>query len=244
MKTNTAFNKIVIDTDKDKKSKFGLAHDVNTTASIGDTQPICCRLLVPKSKTTLSSRHIIRLAPMVSPTYGRLKAKYWNHFVGMSELLPRSFPALLSKSRIATGNANTFPSVPLDVPYMSIADISSMILVGASFTVYFHKAFSSEGPDASYTRWKTYQAAATDTEVTDFKTYIQTKLGFGAGYGGFTGYNGALLDLSVFGTQFGGLEQVPITISPLMRFPYRQVKCLRWKALLWTFAHLIQLESA
>ena len=98
MKTNSQFNRITIDTARSGREKFDLKHDVNTTASIGDTQPLCCRLLIPKSKTTLQMRHLIRMDPMVAPTYGTLKAKTWSMFVGMSDLIPKSFPALLTKS--------------------------------------------------------------------------------------------------------------------------------------------------
>ena len=202
MKTNGAFNKITIDTAKLPQSKFGLAHDVNTTASIGDTQPLACRLLIPKSKTTLSMRHLIRLAPMVVPTFGRLKAKCWSHFVGMSDLLPRSFPALLAKAPISQANANTATYLPSALPNMTLCDVSAMCLVGASCTVYFHSPSSTEGPDDSTTYWRSYDTNASVTAKNDFINYVATYCKYGQ-IQAMDNYTGGQFDLRLFGAQFG-----------------------------------------
>lgn len=214
MQTSTAFNHITIDSANRQKSKFGLAHDVNTTASIGDTQPLACRLLVPKSKTTLSMRHLIRLAPMVVPTYGRLKAKCWSHFVGFSDLLPRSAPSLLTKAPIAVATATGLPQVSAELPHMPLCDVASMCLVGASFTVYFHDPIMSESPDSQYTHWRSYDYDSTVQSVVDFKDWVNSQglLSYGSS-AGFPGYNGGLIDLGLLGSQFGSGSLVPLNSS-------------------------------
>lgn len=206
MKTNQAFNKITIDSANRDKNLFGLAHDVNTTASIGDVQPLLCRLLVAKSNTSLSCRHLIRLDPMVAPTYGRLKAKCWNHFVGLSDLLPRSSKALLAKAPIAKGSVSSVPGVPSDVPNMPLSDLSLACLVGCSVTVYFHEPISTELPDASFTHWKAFQYDSTDPRVVAFIAGAYGRISYG-GSDGFPGYTGGRFDPSFLIGSFS--SQIP-----------------------------------
>lgn len=211
MKTNQAFNHITIDSANRQKTRLPLAHDVNTTASIGDVQPLLCRQLLPKSKAVLKYRHLLRLDPMVAPTYAELKAKTWNHFVGLSDLLPRTMPALLAKAPIAKGDLNSVPTVPSNMPHMVACDLAAAILVGASFTVYFHAPTGTELPDAPYTEWRSYLWNDTAQAVVDFQAWIQSHLNFGND-AGFVGYSGEKLDLVALGPQWTG-GNIPINCS-------------------------------
>ena len=209
MKTNNSFNKITIDSAGFSRSKFGLGHDVNTTASIGDTQPLCCRLMVPNSKTTMSMRHLVRMAPMVVPTFGRLKAKTWSSFVGMSDLLPKSFPALLAKAPTAIADLTSNPAVPSALPHMYLSDLSAMVLCGAQWTVYVHDPASTESADDSYTYWKTYDVdnASEASNIIPLQTALSSFVSYGA-LTGFVGYNGPVLDLSMI-VGFGSGTKIP-----------------------------------
>ena len=209
MKTNSQFNRITIDTARAGREKFDLKHDVNTTASIGDTQPLACRLLIPKSKTTLQMRHLIRMDPMVAPTYGTLKAKTWSMFVGMSDLLPRSFSALLTKATIAKADITSLPYVPGTLPYMTLGELSAMVLVGAQCTVYAHDKISSEQSSANYTRWRSYLSNDTSTAATDLRTAVDQFKSFGTS-NGFPGYSGAHIQLKLFSSNFT-TDTIPIS---------------------------------
>lgn len=196
MKTGTSFNKITIDTASAKRSKFGLAHDVYTTAGFGDTQPLGCRLLVPNSKTTLSMRHLIRLDPMVVPTYGRMKAKAWNMFVGMSDLIPRAFPAFLSKAPIAKASISTYPQVVTDLPYMTLADVSAMVLMGARISIYANIEASPNvyTPDAQLTKWTTIKD--TSTLASALRNYYASNVTYTTNLPRVPGYTGGWISLS------------------------------------------------
>lgn len=202
MKTGTKFNKITIDTAKGKANKFGLAHDVYTTAMFGDTQPLGCRLLVPNSKTTLSMRQLVRMDPLVVPTYGRIKAKSWNMFVGMSDLLPKSFPAFLAKAQIAPATINGVPSVPSTLPYMPLCDVSSMILYGARITAYVCQPQSpnvTADDNANLTRWNTmaYDAAV----AVAWRNAHSSDFFYGGNPGRVPGYSGGWIKPSALGSQ-------------------------------------------
>lgn len=116
-----------------KRSRFNWSHDVNTTFNWGEIQPTQCKLLIPGSKTTMSSQNLIRLAPMVAPTFGRVKYKTFNQFVGMSEIAP-NFAAMMAQEPV-TRNGSTF--VPKEVPSVLLGQLSMYVLFGAKATLYW-----------------------------------------------------------------------------------------------------------
>ena len=69
MKTNRQ-KKIRLPKSGFNRSRFNWSHDVNTTFGWGEIQPTQCKLIVPNSKTMLSTQELVRLAPMVDPTFG------------------------------------------------------------------------------------------------------------------------------------------------------------------------------
>lgn len=137
-----------------KRSRFNWTHDVNTTFSWGEIQPTQCKLLIPGSKTTMSSQNLIRMAPMVAPTFGRIKYKTFNQFVGMSEIHP-NFAAMMAQQAI-TRNGNTF--VPKVVPSISLGQLSYYTLFGAKATLYWinpTKTTAQQNADLAAGRWTT-----------------------------------------------------------------------------------------
>ena len=140
MKSNKQ-NKIKISKSGYKRSRFNWNHDVNTTFSWGEIQPTQCKMLIPGSKTTMSSQALIRLAPMVAPTFGRVKYKTYNQFVSIAEVMP-NFDAMMAQEPIATGGGT---QVPQSLPYVKNAILSSWVLQGARASVYFAIAGSYNG---------------------------------------------------------------------------------------------------
>lgn len=132
MKTNKQ-SKIRIPKSGYKRSRFNWSHDVNTTFSWGEIQPTQCKMLIPGSKTTMQAQNLIRLAPMVAPTFGRVKYKTFNQFVGMSEIFP-NFDAMMAQEPI-TRRGGT--KVPQEVPWISLGLLSQYVLHGARATIYY-----------------------------------------------------------------------------------------------------------
>ena len=139
MQNNTAFSKITIDSGNAKKEKFSLSHSLNTTASFGEVQPAQVRILVPNSKTIAGVDSLVRLAPMVAPTFGDMKLKVWHHFVGMSDLL-RSFTKFLTQEPYgAVGQVRKQTTLPK----MRLKDLSTLALIGARISCYILDSDSS-----------------------------------------------------------------------------------------------------
>lgn len=131
---NSTIGKISTKKSGFPKSKFNYSHDVNTTCSWSDVQPLMCRTMIPDSKAVVGVESLIRLAPMVAPTFGDARFKTWHEFVAMSDLT-RNFDALMAQTRVNRGSSSF---VPNRVPYTSLFDLSCLALIGASCTLYYN----------------------------------------------------------------------------------------------------------
>lgn len=129
---NNKLGAVAIKTASRKRARFNLAHDVNTTFSFGDIQPAMCRMVTANSKTSVSMESLVRLAPLLSPTFGRIKYKQFHHFVGMSDLT-QNYSALMAQQEV-TRSQGTF--TPASVPYCKLSYLSRLVLSGAKCTIY------------------------------------------------------------------------------------------------------------
>lgn len=189
MKTNT-LGKVSMQTANRPRARFDLSHNVNTTFGFGETQPLTCRLLVPGTKTIVSNESLIRLAPMVSPTFGLMKLKTWHYFVGMSDLT-RNFSALLGQTKVTRGDRVFYPE---KVPHCRLDMLSAMILNGAHCSIWRNSTSEADsGTDVSnFTTWDTH------THSSEYNQAI-TNLGNVIGqeqFSVFDSYNGFWLDLA------------------------------------------------
>lgn len=131
---NNKIGKVELSTALDgrRKSHFNLSHDVSTTCGFGEVQPILYRHLRPNESFNVDFSSLIRLAPMVAPTWSRLYFKHWTQFVPMSDIFP-NYASLLSQQAISRG---TNAVVTQKLPSISIAALSSLILNGSFVTIY------------------------------------------------------------------------------------------------------------
>ena len=105
------------------RSRFNWSHDVNTTFGWGEVQPTQCKLIVPNSKTMLSTQELVRLAPMVEPTFGRIKFKTFNQFVPIADLFS-NYDAMMAQEPVSTSFGSKVPQA-----------LPSIILVRLSFDI-------------------------------------------------------------------------------------------------------------
>lgn len=129
---NNKVNDIQIQKSGFKRSPFNFSHDVNTTLGFGECQPFMCKLLTPNSKTTVSAESLIRPAPMVAPTFGRIRMRDLHNFVSFSDLSPL-LAHLLAQTSVSAGT-QTF--VPTQVPHCKLSMLSCACLVGSSVSIW------------------------------------------------------------------------------------------------------------
>lgn len=134
-----------------KRSLIPLSHDVNTTCGFGEVQPLMCRAMFSDSKAVVDMESLVRLAPMLAPTFGDIKFKVYHEFVAMSDLTS-NFNALLSSTRVNRGSQSF---VPQFLPHIPLSLLSVACLIGAHCTIY--RCNSSGSPV-----WHTYQPTQID----------------------------------------------------------------------------------
>lgn len=92
-----SLSKVQIEGTKLPVSRFDYSHDTLTTFAWGEVQPVHCRLLpVAGMKTKISTDYQIRLAPMPSPTFGRMFFRQYHQFVPITDIF-KQFPHFLAQ---------------------------------------------------------------------------------------------------------------------------------------------------
>lgn len=144
MKTSNISN-IAASIPNTKKAKFNLSHDNNTTYDWGSVQPLMSKLMLPDSSININMEQLTRLAPMVVPTFGRVKMKNIAHFIPCQEIYP-NWDAMMSQTKVtrSTMDSNGMPAaqiyVPKSVPYIPNNLLAAFCLVGAKVNLYFSRS--------------------------------------------------------------------------------------------------------
>lgn len=141
----TQINKIAISTNVQSKNKFNFAHDNNTTYEWGDVQTLRNLLMQPGSTMNVDMETLTRLAPMVVPTFGRVKMKNNAHFIKCAELWP-NFDYFLSKTAVTRpeGTGQTITFIPKKLPNINVDILSTWILTGARVSLWGRAAGDTE----------------------------------------------------------------------------------------------------
>lgn len=132
MKTNVQ-SQIKIPKSGFKRSKLPWSHDVNTTFGWGEIQPTECKLIIPGSKTVERRKGLVRFAPMVAPTFGRVRYKSFSQFVPIEDVYP-NFGSMMTQEPKSTAVMTKVAKGLLSAP---LAHISSWAFMGARATLYF-----------------------------------------------------------------------------------------------------------
>ena len=173
MKANKQ-SKIKVPKSGFKRSRFNWSHDVNTTFSWGEIQPTMCKLLIPNSNTTVQAQSLVRLAPMVAPTFGRVKLTTFSQFVPCADIFP-NFEQMLAQEPI-TRNGKTI--VPKEIPSIPLGQLSSYVLFGARTTLYFADSAADAKKGKYKTRYKKISSNGNswvvDQTMTDILSEVQT----------------------------------------------------------------------
>ena len=90
-----SFNNIILGTSR-KSYSHNLSFDNNTTMEFGVLQPLLSQYMLPNSTIKVSSKQLVRLAPMPTPSFARMYLANFASFVKMSDVVPYH-ESLLSK---------------------------------------------------------------------------------------------------------------------------------------------------
>ncbi|QRV61963.1 hypothetical protein [Microvirus sp.] len=123
-----------------KRYTRSLSHDNNTTMPFGFVQPLLSQRLEASSDIVVSTRQLVRLAPLPVPTFGRMKMVNKAVFVPIAEMCP-FYEALLSKQSFA-GSLQSY--IPTTLPYTSNASLQYYLLANSNYSIYQIKKLSDD----------------------------------------------------------------------------------------------------
>lgn len=148
--------RIAAEIPQGKKGKFNLSHDNNTTYDWGSVQPLLCKMMLPDSTLNIELEQLKRLAPMVVPTFGRIKTKNIAHFIPMDQIWP-NWQAMLTKTKVTrpsqdeNGQATSNTYIPKYVPYINNNILAAYTLIGARINIYFSNGAVGQTGENSWT---------------------------------------------------------------------------------------------
>lgn len=120
--------KISLSRNVTKKTKRNLNHEVSTTADFGFCQPIVCREMVPQDTFSLRLGQIVRLQPLVAPTFGSIKVKNYTAFVPFADIY-HPYESLLAGQTYA-GSASSY--IPVSVPKIRLSSLAHILTLFSS----------------------------------------------------------------------------------------------------------------
>lgn len=109
-----------------------LSFDSNTTFGFGNVQPLFCKFVVPHSKLHINFGQLTRLAPLVVPSFARLKQLNDFVYVPMNKVFP-AFDAFLSRNMIY-GTKNNY--IPDSVPSITNHRLFNLLVSKYSYTIF------------------------------------------------------------------------------------------------------------
>lgn len=115
-----------------KRYNHRLNRDVNTTFPFGIVQPLFKQIMSPSDSLKVSSKQLVRLAPLVVPSFARLGLYTTTRFVPLVDVVPYS-DALYAKMPYSNG-VSSF--VPKTLPFTSSALLTLYLLSLSNYTVY------------------------------------------------------------------------------------------------------------
>lgn len=139
-----AFNigKISLGSSARKRYNHNLSFDNNTTFDFGSVQPLMCQYMMPNSDINVSYKQLVRLAPLVAPSFARVHLQNEVSFVPLADVVPYS-DALLAQMAYTVGSKTYKPYM---LPYTTNAMLVYLLLLSSEFT-YWTKKSTSDHPD-------------------------------------------------------------------------------------------------
>lgn len=116
-----------------KKAFHNLGHDVNTSSNFGFCQPILMRELIAQDSVSLRIAEIVRLNPLVSPTFGDVKIHTYTSFVAIEDIF-HPFPNLMLGKPYK--GSSGFSYIPEEVPHIMTSALWHLLMLNSTIWAY------------------------------------------------------------------------------------------------------------
>ena len=107
-----------------KRYSRDMSFDNNTTFGFGDVQPVMCQMMLPDSDININAKQLVRLSPLIAPSFARVKLFTTARFVPMTEVY-EPFESFLSNIAFTSPSGSTFipsrlPNLPQNLLFLSL----------------------------------------------------------------------------------------------------------------------------
>lgn len=170
-----SFKSVLLGTSANKNYTHNMSFDNNTTMDFGFLQPLLSQYMLPKSTISVSSKQLVRLAPMPTPSFARMYLQNYARFVKMTDVVPY-YESLLSGISFTTPSGVSVK--PVQMPVTTNSFLLWNVLCLSSCTVYY-KIADPSGQD----KWHLnddFDFLKPDV-VQRFNGYLKSRLGFDTG---------------------------------------------------------------
>lgn len=145
-----SIGKISLGSPAHKRYNHNLSFDNNTTFDFGSVQPLMCQYMMPNSDIKVSYKQLVRLAPLVAPSFARVHLQNEVSFVSVAEVVPY-FEAMLARMPYSVGSKTYKPE---RLPVTTNAFLAYWLLVGCSCPFSYWQPAKTPNTDDLYNSMK------------------------------------------------------------------------------------------
>lgn len=134
-----------------KKYSHNLSRDCNTTFTSGVVQPIFSQYMLPDSDISVRGEQLVRLCPLVCPSFARISLQTFTRFVPEHDVVPFA-DAFYSQTAYKGG------VIPSKLPFVDNPTLLWFLVTNSNIAVYKQDDGQTSQPQKSYTL-QTYEQA-------------------------------------------------------------------------------------
>ena len=127
-----------------KKYSHNLSRDCNTTFTSGVVQPIFSQYMLPDSDISVRGEQLVRLCPLVCPSFARLSLQTFTRFIPEHDIIPYS-DAFYSQTAYKGG------IVPSKLPFVDNPTLLWYLVINSNIAVYKQDTGQASDVQKSYT---------------------------------------------------------------------------------------------
>lgn len=129
--------KVTIGKSGYKLADISLNHDCSTSSDWGFCQPVMVKKMIANSTLHLNAlRSIVRVSPLVKPTFGSAAWKTYHYFVKIAELYPPYEYFLSGKPYFVASQSSNY--IPTQMPWVYVSDLTRMLLgLSCNFCIFY-----------------------------------------------------------------------------------------------------------
>lgn len=165
-----SFKSVLLGTSAHKNYTHNMSFDNNTTMDFGFLQPLLSQYMLPNSTIRVSSKQLVRLAPMPTPSFARMYLQNYARFVKITDVVPY-YESLLSGISFTTPSGQSVK--PTQMPVTTNSFLLWNLLVLSKCSVYEKYSLGSIGDDFAY---KPLDVVGSSEDK--FKYMLQNRFGF------------------------------------------------------------------